>query len=170
MKCQKCNKNEATTHYTQIINGKKTEYYLCEDCAELNNDIAGFKGGFDDDFGNFFSGFFGNPLFPHSDALNSAETVCKVCGMKFNEFLNTGKLGCSHCYDTFSSRLQNPLKQIHGRVKHTGKVPERMGGELKKKREIEKLELDLKDAVATQNFEEAAKLRDKINELKNSER
>ena len=31
MKCQKCNKNEATTHYTQIINGKKTEYYLCED-------------------------------------------------------------------------------------------------------------------------------------------
>lgn len=166
MKCQKCNKKEATTHYTQIINGKKTEYYLCEDCAGVNEEIAEFEHGFDDEFNNFFSGFFGNHFLGQPETLSLGDDTCKVCGTGFNEFANSGRLGCSHCYDTFASRLLNPLKQIHGRVKHTGKVPSRMGGELKKQREIEKLEAELKDAVGTQNFEQAAKLRDKIKELR----
>ncbi len=34
MLCQKCNKNEANTYYSQIINGKKTEMYLCPQCAK----------------------------------------------------------------------------------------------------------------------------------------
>lgn len=166
MKCQKCNKNEATTHYTQIINGKKTEYYLCEDCADINEETAGLKSTFDDDFENFFSGFFGNHFFGQPDYFETTNDVCKVCKMSFDEFLNTGRLGCSHCYEAFASRLLNPLKQIHGRAEHTGKIPSRMGGELKKKREIEKLEAELKDAVGTQNFEEAARLRDKIKDLR----
>ena len=162
MKCQKCNINEATTHYTEIINGKKTEYFLCEECAKGDKILKGFKLGFDNEFDNLFSGFFGNTM-----GIKAPETtVCRGCKMTFDEFLKGGRLGCSECYDTFASRLIKPLKQIHGSCEHMGKIPERLGLDLKKTRNIEKLEAELNNAIAEQNFEEAAKLRDKIKELK----
>ena len=34
MKCQNCGKNNANVRYTQIINGEKKEFILCEECAE----------------------------------------------------------------------------------------------------------------------------------------
>lgn len=43
MKCQHCNKNEATAYFKQNINGNVTEMHLCEDCAKelgLMNDSA----------------------------------------------------------------------------------------------------------------------------------
>ena len=51
MLCQKCNKNEANTYYSQIINGKKTEMYLCPQCAKEmsvgNFSFGGFGFGFE---------------------------------------------------------------------------------------------------------------------------
>ena len=166
MKCQRCNKNEATMHYTQIINGKKTEYFLCGECAEKNEEFGSLKIGFDKEFDNFLSGFFGNSYKPQKDYLGSAPARCGCCSMTFDEFLKTGRLGCSECYETFSESLIRPLKQIQGSHQHTGKVPERMGGELKKTRKIEKLEAELNQAVAEQNFERAAELRDKIRDMR----
>lgn len=168
MKCQKCNINEATTHFTKIVNGKKTEYFLCSNCAEQNQEIENLKWGVDNDFSNFLSGFFGNSLSPHQEFLSSAEQICKTCRMTFDEFLKTGRLGCTDCYDTFSSRLLKPLKQIHGASTHTGKIPERMESELKITRKIEKLETELSQAVAEQNFEKAAELRDKIKDMRDN--
>ena len=166
MKCQRCNKNEATMHYTKIINGKKSEYFLCSQCAEGSEDIGSIKMGFDNEFDNFLSGFFGSSFKPQQEFLSSMQGVCSNCNMTFNEFLKSGRLGCSECYDAFSSRLIKPLKQIHGSFQHTGKVPERMGGELKKTRKIEKLEAELRQAIDEQNFEKAAELRDKIKDMK----
>ena len=34
MLCSNCGKNEANVRYTRIINGEKTEFALCEDCAK----------------------------------------------------------------------------------------------------------------------------------------
>ena len=35
MLCQVCNKNEATVHYTKIINGEIEELHICEECARI---------------------------------------------------------------------------------------------------------------------------------------
>lgn len=166
MKCQKCNKNEATAHYTQIINGKKTEYFLCAECAGSSQELESFNLSFENEFDNFLSGFFGGSYMPQQQVLSSAPGVCSNCKMTFDEFLKGGRLGCSECYETFASRLLKPLKQIHGSHQHTGKVPERMGGELKKTRKIQKLEAELNQAVSEQNFEKAAELRDKIKAMR----
>ena len=90
-----------------------------------------FNYSFENEFDNFFSGFFGNTK--HKNKLLGT-IACENCKTTFNEFLNTGKLGCSNCYKVFENRLINPLKQIHGASAHTGKVPERIGGRLKKNR------------------------------------
>lgn len=163
MKCQKCNQRDATTHITQVINGNKTEMYLCRECAEENQDFFSFKSGFDTDFDNLFSGFWGGqPKI--SSAAPSAK--CDLCGMTQGQFIKTGKPGCSNCYTVFQDLLLRPLKQIHGSTRHTGKIPARAGKSIKTADRIEQLQTKLNRAVMEQNFEEAAKLRDKINELK----
>ena len=36
MVCQKCQKNEAVVHLTDIGNYTKKEYRLCKECAEMH--------------------------------------------------------------------------------------------------------------------------------------
>ena len=167
MKCQKCNKNQATTHITQVINGNKTEMYLCRECSEENQDILFFKPGFDQEFENLFSGFWNNPqlLATSLTGKNNLET-CSVCKMTASEFLRKGKPGCSNCYSVFSDYLLRPLKQIHGSTHHTGKIPSRKTKDIKSADQLKKLEQELNLAVMDQKFEEAAVIRDKINELR----
>ena len=168
MKCQKCNKNEANTHITKIINGVKTELYLCSQCAEQSGEMTDFSLGFDKEFENFFSGFFGGKQL--GEGLNMGvpeKNKCPLCGISLNEVLKQGKLGCSGCYKTFAEHLLRPLKQIHGNVRHAGKIPKRCGGSIRRMAEIDSLQKELNGAVMDQNFERAAELRDKINELKN---
>ena len=116
MKCQKCNKNEANTHITKIVNGVKTEQYLCEKCAAENQDFINFQTGFDKEFDNFFSGFFGMLQLGIGMPQQSDAKTCPVCGSTLDDITNRGKLGCSECYSTFKDFLMHPLKQIHGRT------------------------------------------------------
>ncbi len=39
MLCQKCNKNKASVYYNKIVNGEKTEMYLCSECAKENTEM-----------------------------------------------------------------------------------------------------------------------------------
>ncbi len=167
MKCEKCGKFDANTHITKVINGIKTEMHLCSNCAEENQDFFCFKSGFDQDFDNLFSGFWHTPQLGQVNFSQNAVTErCETCGTDINEFLKTGKPGCTQCYTVFSKYFIRPLKQIHGSTKHTGKIPSRAGMEIKTANQLEKLQDELNHAVAQQNFEEAAKLRDEINRLK----
>ncbi len=172
MKCQKCNMNEATTHITQVINGTKTEMYLCRDCANESQELLNFNISLDQEFDNLFSGFWNSPHFALSKAQSlSASQKCDICGMTTSEFMRNGKPGCSNCYTVFSDFLLRPLKQIHGSNRHAGKIPARSGKYIKAADKIDKLQAKLSRAVMEQNFEEAALIRDQINELKaNQER
>lgn len=165
MKCQKCQEREATNHMTKIINGKKQELHLCGECASNTPEFQNMKMGMDFGIGDFLGGIFGSSK---AKSLNDSPgtAVCPDCGMPFEDFLQKGRLGCGTCYEVFKSRLERPLKQIHGTCEHVGKVPSRMGGELKKERKISHLEAELNAAVMKQEFERAAELRDEISELK----
>lgn len=164
MKCFKCGKNEATTQYTKIVNGVKSQTFLCSECAGLVEEKE-FNFGFENDLNNFFSGFFGT--LPQAQP-KKKEDVCPFCNMSFSDFLKDSRLGCAVCYETFSEKLAGPFKQIHGSSFHTGKVPERAGKEIKNTRKLKKLEDELSVCIEKQEFEKAAELRDKIKELKES--
>ena len=135
MKCEKCNTREANTHITKIINGKKTEYYLCEKCAGEQGDFTSLKFSWDKDFDNFFSGFF-SPSLTHTP---TTETRCEKCKMTLTEFLNKGKAGCGDCYSAFRKYLINPLRQLHHADSHKGRAPKRLWGKLDTDRKIENL-------------------------------
>jgi len=91
------------------------------------------------------------------------------CGMTYADFKKVGRLGCSECYNSFRKYLLPLLKRIHGSNKHYGKMPLVLAKPLKTKSDIEELKVKLQKAVSIEDFEEAARVRDIIKKLENSE-
>ena len=116
MLCDKCGKNNATTHIKQIINGVVTERNLCSSCAAEEGYSKFPHGGLADMLASMFGDISGL-------GIESNETRCPVCGSRFSDIAETGKAGCAECYKTFYSELLPYLKRVHGSVKHVGKVP-----------------------------------------------
>ena len=157
LKCHKCTK-PATYHITEVVSEEQyEELHLCEECYrkffyEPQQQAAGQKGG----LGQLEES-------DEASALNQRE--CPVCGIKFVEFRNSGRLGCPHDYQEFREELGPLLENIHGEVRHCGKVPRRLPQSKEMQSELIQLRNRLKQAVTKEDYEEAAKLRDRIKRL-----
>lgn len=90
---------------------------------------------------------------------------CPVCGSRWEDIKKTGKFGCSECYEAFFECARASVKQIHGNIEHTGKIPSKSGAEVKMKRRLAELKAQLKKAVDNENYELAAKLHSEIKEV-----
>lgn len=162
MLCQECKKNPATVHMTKIINNKKTELHLCENCAGEREDLnwlAPFS------INDLLTSFLA-PMKPSPSQDKSKHLKCQRCGMDYTEFKKTGRLGCQNCYKSFGDELVPMIKRLQGgSLSHTGKIPHSQGAKLKANRKIADLKRQLEKAVKTEAYEEAAKLRDRIRDL-----
>lgn len=113
--------------------------------------------------------FFGNFLGAGVPAMNILSGIdhCEYCGSTFNDIVKSGRVGCANCYSKFEDRLQPTITKMHGNAKHIGKnvtYTEEKEAEPEIS-ELDKLKNDLKLAIKEQRFEDAAVLRDKINEM-----
>jgi len=170
--CEECGKRPATLHLTKIVNGEKTEYHICEHCAKEKGDM--FTG-----FNNFginqlLAGLLNfDPLIKKEGASGKEGTAgtpakplrCETCGLTYAQFSKSGRFGCSDCYSFLGDRLNPLFRRIHGNTQHIGKVPERTGGKLKIRKELEQLKAALQQYVAREEFEKAAEIRDRIRAL-----
>ena len=167
MQCQSCGKNSASVHVTQIINGNKTEVYLCESCAREKGELDfPFEGKFP--LHQLFSGFLG--VSPSAGAQAPIKALpgnqqCDSCGLTHAQFDQIGRFGCSNCYEAFGDALIPLFRRLHGNQKHIGKIPARAGADVKARKEIESLRDEMQKMVAEEAFEEAALIRDKIRAL-----
>jgi protein arginine kinase activator len=168
MLCQLCNKRPANVHMTKIVNGIKSEFHICEQCAKeneglgINSGIQAFETPFS--FSNILAGLmeFTGSAVPYT---TQKHLECSDCGLDYEDFKKSGKFGCSKCYESFGDRIVPIIKRIHGNVQHTGKVPQRTGGLIRIKRDIERLKYELKSAIENEEYEKAAQLRDRIKEI-----
>lgn len=160
MKCHRCPK-VATLHITEIVKGAAHELHLCEECAQqyLNRppeEAEATESG-------------GALIKPGSEADEQLEEldklVCPTCQLTFRDFRGQGRLGCAHCYIAFHDELVPLLENIHGETQHCGKFPKRTPDDSRKQYELIKLRNDLRQAVADESYERAAKLRDQIQGL-----
>lgn len=164
MLCENCSGREATTHIKKVENGRATQMNLCSECARN----LGY-GELFSDFGFSLRDLFSNIFGDSTLLLSDREERCEKCSSSFNDIVKSGYVGCSECYRKFYDRLLPSVQRIHGKALHTGKIPVNISENYEKpskKALIEKLSLQMEEAVKTQNFEEAAALRDKINSLK----
>lgn len=166
MLCQQCQKKVANVHFTQIINGKKVEMYLCEQCANEKGQL-GFSPQLN--LGDFlwgFPGFGGSAGFVQVE--QPEEVRCDICGMSFEDFRKTGKLGCSNCYRLFRENLSPILRRIHGNIEHKGKVPKKVSNCVNTTKELVRLKAELTAAIGHEEYEKAAELRDRIRNLEST--
>jgi len=168
MVCDICNKNPATVHLTEIIDDKMTELHLCEECAQKKSaqmeshfGLADLLAGLADIGGQF------------STTKKEQKVKCQRCGLTYEDFKKIGRLGCGECYSAFRSALLPLLKRIHGSTQHCGKAPKKLPRPTKiirAKNELQELKEKLQKAIGTEEFEEAARLRDKIREIEKKKR
>lgn len=165
MLCQECGKRPASLHFSKIVNGEKSEYHLCESCAREKGElIPGTSGGFS--IHNLLSGLLNFETVEQGKRQANTENLrCEECGMTYSQFSKLGRFGCSSCYKYFDSRLDPLFKRVHGNTVHTGKIPVRVGGEIRTKRQVEDLKRRLQESISHEEFETAAQLRDQIREL-----
>jgi protein arginine kinase activator len=159
MKCQKCTK-AATLHITEVLGEDQwEELHLCEECAhkylyENQQKTPGAKAG--------------AAQAEEVEAPPGVSRECPLCGLKFVEFRNSGRLGCPHDYQEFREELLPLLENIHGETKHTGKTPRRLPQTKQTQSELIQLRKQLVQAVNREAYEEAAKIRDRIRKLEES--
>jgi protein arginine kinase activator len=154
MKCELCQDNEAVVHFKQVVNGDVRELYVCKDCA--------VKNGFDVQSPMALTDFLFGLGMPESEVSDTDEKTCPSCGLTLGALRKSSRLGCARCYETFSEELDEILQAMHRADRHVGKLP---AGE-KLTSEILSMQRALERAVSTEDFEEAAKLRDAIRDLK----
>ena len=164
MTCDLCSKNEASVHLTEVVNNETRELHLCETCAREKGAEAveqPFAGG----LAELLAGLADlSTKLPEGAAVQAI--TCSQCGLTYEDFKKSGRLGCGGCYESFRRVLAPLLKKIHGSAEHAGRVPPPVPSAVKTeeqpKPDLPRLKEQLKAAVETESFEEAAKLRDKI--------
>ena len=154
MHCEVCQEHEATVHLTQIVDGHVKKINLCEACAAKSGlDMKGALSITDILLGLGSAKPAGKP---------ERERVCPRCHMRPSDFKKTGRLGCLDCYATFAAELAPMLQSMHHSNQHVGGIPAREGPRVQMTAEVAALQQALEKAVAAENFEEAARLRDRI--------
>ena len=121
MLCENCHQNEASIHYTEIINGVKKEHHICMDCARRLN-FAGMSDNSDSEFP--FVRLLTGLLAGNSAQVEDGPMMhirCPGCGMTFDEFTMVGKFGCAECYGVFGPLIEDNMKRLHGDSVHKGK-------------------------------------------------
>lgn len=170
MKCQKCNKNEANIQYRESINGQTREICLCTECAKesgmLDRTSEMFRNmeremmsaftfpfGGSSLFGSSFSSLFGGT--PLSLSLlgggNPFSTAAEAGG-----FFETDPVEGMETVAPDKNKPAGKNASINNKEVKAEKRPET----------VDELKSQLLDAIGDERYEDAARLRDKINKLK----
>ena len=156
MLCEECRQNPATVVITVLTGQETTTRHLCQDCVEkIENSSA------QGDVSSFLSS-----LLSILSRQPKEETLrCSACGLTYEDFQTSGKLGCAQCYQDFSKQLAPLLQRVHGRTQHAGRVPKSHSKERELADSITALKARMDEAVGLEDFEQAAAIRDEIRAL-----
>jgi len=154
MQCENCGQQPATVHLTTIVGGEKTEQHLCAGCCQKHKQALTMAG---------MSTLLLSLLKGAAGAQSEQIALrCECCGQTYGEFQKTGMLGCPKCYDAFRAHLSTLLGRIHGKTQHAGRMPPPSEEQNHVAKRVETIKRDMDRAVADEDFELAAKLRDEL--------
>src|SRR6266480_1602758 len=157
MLCDVCKCNDATVFLTQIQDGKMQKVNLCEACSK--------EKGVEDPKSFALADLLLGLGASEEIEKGTLTQKCPVCGFSQADFKKTGRLGCSACYVTFAEGLTALLKAMHKGTEHVGKLPGRAQRTMVLNHRMRALTENLQKAVADENYETAASLRDQIKQL-----
>ena len=166
MKCQKCTK-PATFHITDIERGKPHEFHFCDEHARQHLTPAE-ESAETSAMGELAKKLAISPAAGREPS-SADKQVCPNCHLTFLEFRNSGRLGCPYDYEVFRDELMPLLENIHDETRHSGKVPKRAPRNSQQQTTMIQLRNDLKRAVAAEDYEAAARIRDQIRQIEHEQ-
>jgi len=96
----------------------------------------------------------------------AGDARCEACGFTQQDFKKTGRFGCPSCYQHFGGLIEPMLDSMHKGIAHTGKVPRRALERRSLSERLSQLETDLDQAIKTERYEDAARYRDEIHQVR----
>jgi protein arginine kinase activator len=158
MSCEQCREREAVIHLTQIVNEQVTTLHLCEKCA-AEKGVESPSSAVKTPLGSFLAAM--GKGAEQQPAARPGES-CQRCGATFQDFRETGRLGCPDCYRAFEAPLRDLLRRLHGSTHHLGERYAEREPQPAAREKAADLREQLRLAVETENFELAAELRDRL--------
>lgn len=155
MKCQDCGA-PATVHSEALEDGQPSELHLCRSCAEKRQLISQKH---DLQLPMVIKKVVGTVAVVGSDL---SKLICPLCGTKYMDFRNQGRLGCPHDYVVFREGILPLLDRVHRSTHHVGKHPRRFAAGRGEAEQAAALRTQLRQAVEAEQYERAARLRDLI--------
>ena len=164
--CEVCGEEPATIHLLRVADGAVSHTHLCPGCAE---EVAEETDG--------LALVLAVPsVLRHLGKAAQQEPVpvvedpvpdgfCSVCGTTLTDVKESGLVGCPNCYRVFEDYLGRAVPEGREATEHLGKIPHRGPETDNLRHEIMRLERMLRELVATERFEEAAGVRDRLSEL-----
>jgi protein arginine kinase activator len=173
MICDICGKKKATVHLTEIVDEQTSEMHLCEECARQKNTQMEQQFGLAD----LLAGLSDTSKTLASQEGEKSALKCSRCGLLYEDFRKFGRLGCGECYTYFKEHLTGLLRKIHGSNEYLGKTPSKYQGKkmvplsegatitILPPEDLSGLKKQLQSAIAVEDFEKAAVIRDKIRNM-----
>ncbi len=168
MLCEKCGLKEATVKLVEVIDGRRKVLRLCEICAEevalaIPQPLV-TEGEPTETEAIFTPGEEEGGVQPQTKRI-IRELVCPSCGLSYETFLKTMRFGCADCYKAFRENLEVLFKDLHGTATYRGQRYRRNRKAYRLLKEKAKLESQLEVFIAQEQFEKAAEIRDRIQEI-----
>ncbi|HEY4321152.1 MAG TPA: UvrB/UvrC motif-containing protein [Gemmatimonadales bacterium] len=167
--CQACHERDAVVRLTQIVGDEVTTLHLCSKCAaergvETDAETASPLGAF---LAAMDKG--GAPLA----AAAATGEECRRCHATLEDFRASGRLGCPECWLAFERPLREMLRRLHGATRHSGEqyiaaVNDQLSPDDRVIRDRSELREQLRLAIASEQFEQAAQLRDQLRVMEES--
>lgn len=156
IECSEC-KRSIAVHYTEIVGNTISHVYMCNECPILRHRLHG------------------TPHIEHTGAHSSAETglACGNCGTTLDAIRLGTPLGCNVCYEVFDGIILPEMLAAHKlppritngkKSAHRGRSPGEIQ-EISPSLRLLALNEALNEMLKTEDYEQAALLRDQIKAL-----
>lgn len=158
MTCELCKNKHATIHITEIIQGDKREFHICSECAR--------KQGLTHKVQLSLTELLpGVGIKLKKPGRREKNVRCPNCGLDLKTLRHRVRLGCPHDLEVFKNWLEPFIERVHQNRQHVGKIPGNVDQHRKREARLLRLKRELDEAVRREDFEKAARLRDRIREF-----
>lgn len=165
MICNKCSSNRATIHIIDIKPEGIRDLHVCEECAKKRGFIPEISSNIDE----LLRMIGEEQVLGEPNSENNVEDdspKCPQCAFSAKDISRSSKFGCEEDVALFRNEIKPVLMKIHNATKHTGRSASFCSDNSRKQQALQAFENQLADALKSEDYELAARLRDKIKGLK----
>ena len=181
MKCELCHKDEAKVAITLTVDGKPKELYVCKACADKNKapppnkkksgarhpEISVMGKSAEDLPQPLVDGLVKATIDFMKGVAEVEENerrVCPACHANWDQIKTSGRIPCPSCWRTFAKQIRDEFLACEYALNHVGSAP--AVSKLSNAESVRAvLERELKEAIAREDYHEAAALKKKLDGL-----